>query len=523
MGLFHRSFLSFLRDGRRAAAITGLVWLNAFRATDAAAQSQPAQTGPQHYFLFVVESSRSMQPRLQGSLDVMQGLLNSAFNGQMRSGDILDAWVFNDAVSKAGPPAQADTQEARATLSVRLLDFVMSQAADKKTSFDKVLPNLSNLLRDSPLITVILITSGENEMHGTVCDGLINNSYRRLHDAQQKVEKPLVTVFRAVQGQVTDCKVIPAPERIALPPLPDLTVFRPEANSITTAPAPDPTNAPARVAPKPKAPPATVSAKPTNTVPSSLTQAKTNRPVETKPVFEPRVTELATATSEVPPVATPPPAPATPSPQPSVAETQAPRTETPTKPEMLLASTDSSVAAAQLAATRNDAAPTKPETPVNKADVPAAEPQPSPTKPEPAPAKEETPAKTESSSSPADPPPRPAPPPASAPPKAAVETPAAPVETGPSVPSAPAEPSKQPDLLASARVVPPPPQPASVQPAPVEKAPTPSVLAVSLPPATQRSFLRENGKFLLLSGLAVLGAAFCFYNWFKSYLDRSRR
>src|SRR5437763_3690132 len=125
----------------RAAAFVGAVWLAMLHSTTVPAQTQPsASDGTPRYSLFVVETSRSMKPRTQATLDVMQNLLNSAFNGQMRRGDLLDAWVFNDAVHKAGAPAQADSQEARATLSVRLLGFVMGQGADKKASLDKALP-----------------------------------------------------------------------------------------------------------------------------------------------------------------------------------------------------------------------------------------------------------------------------------------------------------------------------------------------------------------------------------------------
>jgi len=437
VGLFHRRFLTLLPHGCLTATMLGFACCNVPGATNEQAQNEPApSSGPRHYFLFVVESSRSMQPRLQATLDVMQGLLNTAFNGQMRPGDILDAWAFNETLSKAGPPAQADTQEARATLSVRLLDFVMSQASDKKTSFDKVLPDLDGPLRDSPLITVILITSGENEMHGSVCDGLINNSYKRLHDQQQKAHNPLVTILRAVKGQVTDCKVVPAPARITLPQLPEAQVVqtRPSVSASTVT-------APASVATKPK---------------GSLTQAQTNRPppVEGKPAAEPRATEVARLAAPPPDSPVPPAQASANPPQPTPAEAKAPETPSATTETL----------PAKVEPTRTDPLPNQDEPPNPKAEPPA------------------------------------------------------------SVPSPPAQQSEQQATPPPAAVLAPPPPPAPVEaaPAPVNRQPAP-VVAASLPPAVQRSFLRENGKFLLLSGMAAMVAAFCFYNWFKTFLDRSRR
>jgi hypothetical protein len=444
VGLFHRRLLTLLPHGCLAATMLGLACYNVPGATNEQAQNQPApSSAPQHYFLFVVESSRSMQPRLQATLEVMQGLLNTAFNGQMRPGDILDAWAFNETLSKAGPPAQADTQEARATLSVRLLDFVMSQASNKKTSLAKVLPDLDGLLRDSPLITVILITSGENEMHGSVCDGLINNSYKRLHDQQLKAHNPLVTILRAVKGQVTDCKVVPAPARITLPQLPEAQVVqaRPPVPASTAT-------APASVATKPKA---------------SVAQTNRPAPVEVKSLAEPRAIEvpkLAAPPSNSPVAAAQNPAN---TPQPTAAVTKAPEPETASAPTETLPAKVEPLRT-NMALVKADPLPNQAEPPNPKAEPPAVVPSPPPQESEPQ----------------------------ATPPPAAVLAP------------------------------PPSPAPVEVAPAPVNRQPAP-VVAASLPPPVQRSFLRENGKFLLLSGMAALVAAFCFYNWFKTFLDRARR
>jgi outer membrane biosynthesis protein TonB len=379
----------------RVTAVIGLLWLAGLRLTTLQAQNQTAtpESAPR-YFLFVVEASRSMKPRTQATLDVLQTLLNSAFDRQMRRGDILDAWAFNDTLHKMGAPAQADSQEARATLSVRLLDFVMSQASDKKANLDKVLPELNTLLHDSPFVTLILLSSGENDFHGSVCDGLINSSFKRLHEQQQQAQRPLVTVIRSMGGQITDCKVVAAPQAIKMPALPAPPVISAETKKTTALARTEPAK------------------------PASAAESQERPPAQPAPAPKP-----------------PDSAPSKPSPEASK----------PPPPVFLPA--PASMTAVTAANTEKQA-------------------------PSPAAVKDD-------------------PPPAQVQPSAAAAQPAGDTALG-----ANGGPDKA--------------KPAS-----------PTLLGVSAPSAPPRSFLRENGKFLLVSIAAILAAAFCFYNWLRTFAGRS--
>src|SRR5439155_23268789 len=61
------------------------------------AQTNAAKAAPRaNRYLLVVETSRSMKPRLEATLKLVQGLLVSGMNGQLRRGDTLGIWTFSE-------------------------------------------------------------------------------------------------------------------------------------------------------------------------------------------------------------------------------------------------------------------------------------------------------------------------------------------------------------------------------------------------------------------------------------------
>src|SRR5881396_2162018 len=57
------------------------------------ANSQTNPTSPSNRYLFIVETSRSMQRRSDGMLAAVQQLLNSGIGGQLKRGDTLGIWT----------------------------------------------------------------------------------------------------------------------------------------------------------------------------------------------------------------------------------------------------------------------------------------------------------------------------------------------------------------------------------------------------------------------------------------------
>jgi hypothetical protein len=441
-----------------------------------------------------------MQRRSEAALQVTRQLLDGAFSGQLRPGDQLEMWTFNESVNTAALPVAEWTAASRPYISVRVMDLIRRLPYQKRPRLEWVVPELNRVIRESPWVTVILVGSGESELRGTSVDEAVNEACRQWRAEQQKARMPIVTFLRARQGAITDWSVTPAPWPLQLPPPPPETIAASSAPSSAAAPPP------ARAAPTPPAtnPPPTATAS---------TQTKTNPPA-------PRVPAPARA-APTPPATNPPPT-ATASTQ-TKTNPPAPRVPAPAR-----------------------AAPTPPAS-----DPPAALPVPPPLvvsgrKPE---------APAVSSTSEATPPGATSAPPAatvaSSPPPAPDPRPVDPPETSPHERNSPATPAAAPfvrsdPLTAPAALesnpldtaaaptppaVPPlapliPPQVS--RPPAVEAAPTPApALPAVESPASQPwfssrsvSYLRENATWLILLLLAAALSAYCFWRWFRAQFVR---
>jgi len=136
--------LSLLRSLWCASLGIALVLL--YSETEAQTNSS-AETPLGHRIIFIVETSSAMKDRSQGVVDAVQGLLNSGLKGQMKRGDAVDVWSFNDTVLKAGTLSQPWTPENKAVVSVRLLDFLLAQKYEKKARFEAMLRRCSGCCR----------------------------------------------------------------------------------------------------------------------------------------------------------------------------------------------------------------------------------------------------------------------------------------------------------------------------------------------------------------------------------------
>jgi hypothetical protein len=216
------------------------------------------------------------------------------------------------------------------------------------------------VIKDSSVISVILVSDGSQKMIGTPFDDPINESYKLWHDQQQKVKQPLVTVLRGVGGKITDFTVTPLPFPVDLPALPPESAL--SINEKTT-----PTNS--QKTPAAVVPPLIISGKKPEALkteaPHTLTKVEVPVPAPEPPKSQPTaiqpsklVQESASPQKSEPPPATtaapvtvkaPDPKPEEPvasskiqTPQPVPAESS--RTEPPPSPSSKTAATKPSLA-----------------------------------------------------------------------------------------------------------------------------------------------------------------------------------
>jgi hypothetical protein len=197
-----------------------LCWLLLTLPAPAPLQAQTSPTAlslPAHRCLIIVETSRVMQRRAPGAYAALKALLDSGLKGQLRRSDTISLWTFNEGLhTNRFEPWSSQTQLAYA---VRLSAFRDAAAYEKRASLDKVLPEMERVIRESEMITVILVSTGEELMRGTPFDDRINEVCKQWRDEQRKARMPFVTLLRARNGRFTDWSVTPAPWPVELPPL----------------------------------------------------------------------------------------------------------------------------------------------------------------------------------------------------------------------------------------------------------------------------------------------------------------
>jgi hypothetical protein len=192
-------------------------------------------------FLFLIETSRAMKGRSAGVNAAVKDLLDSSMSGQLRRGDTLGIWTYNQKLYAGRFPLQQWSPESQRTVVTRVISFLQEQTYEHQAALPTVMPTLERLIKQSPFITVILISDGEQKMHGTPFDAAINKSYGTWEKEQEKARMPVLTILRAQAGKLNAYSVNAAPWPVDMPPLPkELLEAKVQKKAASPTPAPKP-------------------------------------------------------------------------------------------------------------------------------------------------------------------------------------------------------------------------------------------------------------------------------------------
>src|SRR5436190_8781988 len=215
---------------RRGAAFWGLeavaslkfgAWsFMAFAALCLSAQQQtPTTASPSSRYLFVVNTSRAMQLRAAGVQKAITDLIGSGMGGQLRRGDTIGIWTYNEDLYTGRFPLQKWSPETKEEITLNVANFIKNQRYEKKANLEKVLPTLQKIVQASGFIAVVLVSDGDEKIHSTPFDAPINKYYSLWRDQQRKAQMPLLTVLRAQSGEITHYAMNTAPWPVEMPPL----------------------------------------------------------------------------------------------------------------------------------------------------------------------------------------------------------------------------------------------------------------------------------------------------------------
>lgn len=177
-----------------------------------------------HRYLVIVETSKEMDRRSEGVAHTILDTLGTGLKGQVKQGDTLGLWTFNETLLTGKFPVRKWGPDTQAAAATSVVEFLKKQKYEKQGLPEKVLPTLCRVVTNSELITVVLISTGNGNLQGTGFDEKINATYAQWRSQQQKKKMPFVTLLRARHGVLTDFAVSPAPWAAELPPLPPETI-----------------------------------------------------------------------------------------------------------------------------------------------------------------------------------------------------------------------------------------------------------------------------------------------------------
>jgi hypothetical protein len=171
-------------------------------------------------WLFVFNTSSAMRDRVDGTERVIQDLLTTAIHGNLRSGDTIGIWTYDSALrADEAPLLTWDPASARPILQ-HMQMFLSQHHYEKTAAFGNVLTNMLRVINDSDVVTVILISDGNDPISGTPFDAKLTAFYKENYRAQKKAHMPVVTVFRGEHGKLTANTMSLAPWPADIPAVP---------------------------------------------------------------------------------------------------------------------------------------------------------------------------------------------------------------------------------------------------------------------------------------------------------------
>lgn len=231
-------------------------------------------------YLLIFDTSLAMKRRLDNIQRVAGDLISSGMNGQMRAGDTLGVWTFNETLHAGNLPLMRWTPDRRIALASRVTEFVRTQKFERVSSLVSVMPSVERVVTNSSKLTVLIFSDGVGKLSGTPYDVEINAAYEPFRENQKQERMPFVTVLRVKDRAYLGYAVTPSPWAVEFPKFPP--------DPVVVAPKVEP-----KPQPKPVVPPLIViGKKDTNTAPAAqLPQPGT----ETRPEPPPGLTEAEKA------------------------------------------------------------------------------------------------------------------------------------------------------------------------------------------------------------------------------------
>ena len=189
-------------------------------------------------YLLIVETAKAMKRELPAVQQCVRELLGSGMGGQLKPGDTLGLWTYNDELHAGDFPMQVWEASAAAEVSKRVDDFLGKQHCQNEARISQALTAMLQVIADSDRITVLIFSDGFEPVQGTPFDEVINRVFAQHREELRNVRIPFVTMLQAVGGKIIHCTINSASGPINIPALPKPAPVVVAQKPVLPAPAP---------------------------------------------------------------------------------------------------------------------------------------------------------------------------------------------------------------------------------------------------------------------------------------------
>jgi len=184
----------------------------------------PAQDGyqPPQRWLLIFDTSTPMQRWLPGTTTELQNLFFSNLSGELRAGDSVGVWTFDEKLHAGRYPLFTWQPQNAADEASRLINFLDFEHYSGHTRFAALQPLLGRVIAHSPRLTIVLFCDGKDKLKLTPYDDGINRVFDVTQADRKKVKDPYVVVIRTQQGKFVGATVNLPPGSVDLPAFPPL-------------------------------------------------------------------------------------------------------------------------------------------------------------------------------------------------------------------------------------------------------------------------------------------------------------
>ncbi|HEV2695874.1 MAG TPA: hypothetical protein VG347_23495 [Verrucomicrobiae bacterium] len=171
-------------------------------------------------WLLIFNTSSGMKKRLPAVETQIATLLTKDFARDLREGDSVGVWTFNDKLSMGKYPL-INWDPKRSWLMIsNLTTFVRKQDYTGVSSLATLQPTLDSVIEDSDRLTVVIVCDGDGDFQWTPYNEGMNETLKQTREDRKKLKLPYVIILRTQMGKYVGATVNFPPLAANLPPFP---------------------------------------------------------------------------------------------------------------------------------------------------------------------------------------------------------------------------------------------------------------------------------------------------------------